>query len=181
VSGGRAVLVLKILRGRYDGFMPGVLRKLRAALPEARLIFVVPSRALRWLPFPESEVDEVLVLGGHGPVGLREAFSLLRRLKGLGLGEVAIVYDNRFPLGYLKVEAFALLTGKPKVLTFVRGEGPWERSRWWLLGRVLLGSAYLGANLLLSAFYCLFSFLAICLFDLLSTPLVLAARRGRGR
>ena len=175
----RSVLLLKILRGRYDGFMPRVLRKVRDLFPGARLVFVAPSRALRWLPFPEPDVDEVLTLEAQGFAKFKEAVLLLRRLKRMGLKDVVIVYDGHCPFGYLKMEAFALLTGRPRVLSFVREEGPRERSRWWLLGRVLMGLIYLGASITLAAIYCLLTVVLILLFDFISTPLVLALRGKR--
>lgn len=175
----RAVLLLKVLRGRYDGFMPHVISKLKALFPGRKLLFVAPPRAMRWLPFDQSEVDEILPIEGTG-LSPRRALFLLRTLGKKRVEEVVLVYDGRFPLGYLKMEALALLTGKPEVTVFVREVGPERRSRWWLLWRVAFGTAYLALNLLASLIYALLVAAVVGLFDLLSSPFVLLlSERGR--
>jgi len=157
--------------------MPRVISKLRSLAPGARIVFAVPPRAMRWLPFGESEVDEILPVEGGG-LDPRRALRLLRALRERDVESVALVYDGHSPFGYLKIEALALLLGKPEVLVFVRDRGPRRRSRWWLLGRVALGAAYLALNVLISLVYVALTAAIIGIFDLVTVPIVLA-KRGR--
>lgn len=174
---GSEVVVLKVLRGRYDDFVLAILRRIREHFSSKRLVFLVPRRALRWLPFSPEEVEKIVVMEGGGPNPFR-ALEVMRRLKPREVREVVLIYDNLFPLGSLKIEALALLLGKQRIWTFLREEGPKPRSRWWLLGRVLMGLLSLGFFLLLSVVAALFVAIIIGLFDLFSLP-ALMMKKGR--
>lgn len=165
----RQILVLKIIRARYDSHVVNLLQSLKNLFPEAKLATIVSPPSLKWLSRNYQIIDELLVFDRRGrDRGLKGMIEFIKTLRQQKFDLAAIFYDNRSGLGHLKLEVLAGLVGARGIITCNVDGRISKLSKAFLILRILAESLLVLSLSILAALASFLIFNILCLVDLFS-------------